>query len=204
MARHIPTGQPVAVKQTNLDECTEEELLQLLVSWWRFTLKVSIIACSPSRCVYTSFCLKPQSEVLLSRRFRHPNLLTSRLVFGSCCKLWVLTPLMAYGQPPCSSIHLLGLLSIRFCISMSCPFLSPSSAGSADALLRTYFPDGMSESLIAYLLYGALKALEYLHRMGYVHRSVGDGKTLGETSVLPREREKCLKILNVCPRIPLP
>lgn len=32
MARHIPTGQLVAVKQTNLDECTEEELLQLMVS----------------------------------------------------------------------------------------------------------------------------------------------------------------------------
>ncbi|TMS11482.1 STE20-related kinase adapter protein beta [Larimichthys crocea] len=44
--------------------------------------------------------------------------------------------------------------------------------GSADTLLRTYFPDGMSESLIAYLLYGVLKALEYLHRMGYVHRGV--------------------------------
>ncbi|MEQ2266230.1 hypothetical protein XENORESO_015727 [Xenotaenia resolanae] len=110
MAWHIPTGQLVAVKQTNLDECTEEELLQLM------------------------------NEVLLSRLFRHPNLLTSRLVFCSSCQLWVLTPLMAYG--------------------------------SADALLRTYFPDGMSESLIAYLLYGVLKALEYLHRMGYVHRGV--------------------------------
>lgn len=32
MARHTPTGQLVAVKQTNLDECTEEELLQLMVS----------------------------------------------------------------------------------------------------------------------------------------------------------------------------
>ncbi|XP_061572159.1 STE20-related kinase adapter protein beta isoform X1 [Cololabis saira] len=110
MARHTPTGQLVALKHTNLDECTEEELLQLL------------------------------NEVLLSRFFRHPNLLTSRLVFNSCCQLWVLTPLMAYG--------------------------------SADTLLKTYFPDGMSESLIAYLLYGVLKALEYLHRMGYVHRSV--------------------------------
>lgn len=30
----------------------------------------------------------------------------------------------------------------------------------------------MSESLIAYLLHGVLKALDYLHRMGYVHRSV--------------------------------
>ncbi|XP_061834116.1 STE20-related kinase adapter protein beta isoform X1 [Nerophis lumbriciformis] len=110
MARHTPTGQLVAVKQTNLDEVTEEELLQLM------------------------------NEVLLSRRFRHPNLLTSRLVFSSCCQLWVLTPLMAYG--------------------------------SAHSLLRTHFPDGMSESLIAYLLYGVLQALEYLHRMGYVHRGV--------------------------------
>uniref|UniRef100_A0A3P9LD21 STE20 related adaptor beta n=1 Tax=Oryzias latipes TaxID=8090 RepID=A0A3P9LD21_ORYLA len=106
MARHIPTGQLVALKQTNMDECTEEELLQLM------------------------------NEVLLSRLLRHPNLLTSRLVFSSCCQLWVLTPLMDY---------------------------------SADTLLRTHFPDGMSESLIAYLLHGVLKGLEYLHRMGYVH-----------------------------------
>ncbi|XP_056445006.1 STE20-related kinase adapter protein beta [Gadus chalcogrammus] len=110
MARHTPSGQLVAIKHTNLDECTEEELLQL------------------------------SNEVLLSRLFRHPNLLTSRLVFSSCCQLWILTPLMSYG--------------------------------SADALLRSYFPDGMSESLMAYLLHGVLKALEYLHQMGYVHRGL--------------------------------
>uniref|UniRef100_A0A3B4ARD8 Protein kinase domain-containing protein n=1 Tax=Periophthalmus magnuspinnatus TaxID=409849 RepID=A0A3B4ARD8_9GOBI len=120
MGRHIPTGQLVALKQTNLDECTEEELLQLMV---RLT-----------------FFLLYQNEVLLSRLFRHPNLLTCRLVFSSSCQLWVLSPLMSYG--------------------------------SADTLLRTYFPDGMSESLIAYLLFGVLKALEYLHKMGYVHRGV--------------------------------
>ncbi|XP_051987085.1 STE20-related kinase adapter protein beta isoform X2 [Xyrauchen texanus] len=110
MVRHTPSGRLVAVKNTNLDECTEDELLQLM------------------------------NEVLLSRLFRHPNLLTSRLVFSSCCQLWVLSPLMSYG--------------------------------SADSLLRLYFPDGMSESLIAYLLYGVLRALEYLHHMGYVHRGV--------------------------------
>lgn len=31
MGRHIATGQLVAIKQTNLDDCTEEELLQLMV-----------------------------------------------------------------------------------------------------------------------------------------------------------------------------
>uniref|UniRef100_A0A672QBD3 Protein kinase domain-containing protein n=1 Tax=Sinocyclocheilus grahami TaxID=75366 RepID=A0A672QBD3_SINGR len=112
MARHTPSGRLVAVKNTNLDECTEDEL-------------------------YVYYL---QNEVLRSRLFRHPNLLTSRLVFSSCCQLWVLSPLMSYG--------------------------------SADSLLRSYFPDGMSESLIAYLLYGVLRALEYLHHMGYVHRGV--------------------------------
>lgn len=34
MGRHIPTGQLVALKQTNLDECTEEELLQLMVLYY--------------------------------------------------------------------------------------------------------------------------------------------------------------------------
>lgn len=34
MGRHIATGQLVAIKQTNLDECTEEELLQLMVGCW--------------------------------------------------------------------------------------------------------------------------------------------------------------------------
>lgn len=31
MARHTPSGRLVAVKNTNLDECTEDELLQLMV-----------------------------------------------------------------------------------------------------------------------------------------------------------------------------
>ncbi|XP_028662002.1 STE20-related kinase adapter protein beta isoform X1 [Erpetoichthys calabaricus] len=56
--------------------------------------------------------------------------------------------------------------------------------GSAECLLRTYFPDGMSESLIAYILYGVLQALVYLHGMGFIHRSIkashillsGDGR----------------------------
>ncbi|XP_016095964.1 STE20-related kinase adapter protein beta-like [Sinocyclocheilus grahami] len=108
MARHTLSGRLVAVKNTNLDECTEDELLQLMV------------------CT----CVCEQ----------HTDLLTSRLVFSSCCQLWVLSPLMSYG--------------------------------SADSLLRSYFPDGMSESLMAYLLYGVLRALEYLHHMGYVHRGV--------------------------------
>ncbi|KAF7711876.1 hypothetical protein HF521_000887 [Silurus meridionalis] len=35
MARHTPSGRLVAVKNTNLDECTEEELLQLMKVYTR-------------------------------------------------------------------------------------------------------------------------------------------------------------------------
>ncbi|XP_024128544.1 STE20-related kinase adapter protein alpha isoform X1 [Oryzias melastigma] len=44
--------------------------------------------------------------------------------------------------------------------------------GSARDLICSNFVDGMSEQTIAYILHGMLKALEYIHHMGYVHRSV--------------------------------
>ncbi|XP_040605863.1 STE20-related kinase adapter protein alpha isoform X2 [Mesocricetus auratus] len=44
--------------------------------------------------------------------------------------------------------------------------------GSAKDLIGTHFMDGMNEQAIAYILQGALKALDYIHHMGYVHRSV--------------------------------
>nr|XP_040046605.1 STE20-related kinase adapter protein alpha isoform X2 [Gasterosteus aculeatus aculeatus]XP_040046606.1 STE20-related kinase adapter protein alpha isoform X2 [Gasterosteus aculeatus aculeatus] len=51
--------------------------------------------------------------------------------------------------------------------------ISPFMAyGSARDLICTHFADGMTELTIAYILLGMLKALEYIHRMGYVHRSV--------------------------------
>ncbi|GCB80328.1 STE20-related kinase adapter protein alpha isoform X2 [Scyliorhinus torazame] len=44
--------------------------------------------------------------------------------------------------------------------------------GSASSLLKLYFTRGMSESLIAHIFYGVLKALDYIHRMGCIHRCV--------------------------------
>ncbi|XP_078085074.1 STE20-related kinase adapter protein beta-like isoform X2 [Mustelus asterias] len=44
--------------------------------------------------------------------------------------------------------------------------------GSASSLLKLYFTQGMSESLIAHIFYGVLKALDYIHRMGCIHRCV--------------------------------
>ncbi|XP_034450062.1 STE20-related kinase adapter protein alpha isoform X1 [Hippoglossus hippoglossus] len=44
--------------------------------------------------------------------------------------------------------------------------------GSARDLICSHFTDGMTELTISYILLGMLKALEYIHHMGYVHRSV--------------------------------
>lgn len=43
-------------------------------------------------------------------------------------------------------------------------------SGSASQLLRTYFPDGMSETLIRTILFGAVQGLNYLHQNGCIHR----------------------------------
>ncbi|XP_031683818.1 STE20-related kinase adapter protein alpha isoform X2 [Oncorhynchus kisutch] len=51
--------------------------------------------------------------------------------------------------------------------------ISPFMAyGSARDLISSHFTDGMNELAIAYILLGMLKALDYIHHMGYVHRSV--------------------------------
>uniref|UniRef100_A0A8D0E5F4 STE20-related kinase adapter protein beta n=1 Tax=Salvator merianae TaxID=96440 RepID=A0A8D0E5F4_SALMN len=68
LARHIPTGTPVAIKITDLERCSDEHIKAL------------------------------QNEVVLSRSFRHPNIMTLWAVFTAGSWLWIISPFMAYSS----------------------------------------------------------------------------------------------------------
>ncbi|XP_062232927.1 serine/threonine-protein kinase BLUS1-like isoform X2 [Phragmites australis] len=56
------------------------------------------------------------------------------------------------------------------------------AAGSALHIMKTSFPEGFDEPVIATLLWGVLKALVYLHSHGHVHRDVKAGNILIDTN----------------------
>ncbi|KAG8094376.1 hypothetical protein GUJ93_ZPchr0012g21866 [Zizania palustris] len=56
------------------------------------------------------------------------------------------------------------------------------AAGSALHIMKTSFPDGFEETVIATLLREVLKALIYLHSQGHIHRDVKAGNILIDTN----------------------
>ncbi|KAF5800914.1 putative protein kinase STE-STE20-Fray family [Helianthus annuus] len=59
------------------------------------------------------------------------------------------------------------------------PFMAQ---GSCLHLMKSAYPDGFEESAIASILKETLKALEYLHRHGHIHRDVKAGNILLDTN----------------------
>nr|XP_043640281.1 STE20/SPS1-related proline-alanine-rich protein kinase-like [Erigeron canadensis]XP_043640282.1 STE20/SPS1-related proline-alanine-rich protein kinase-like [Erigeron canadensis] len=59
------------------------------------------------------------------------------------------------------------------------PFMAE---GSCLHLMKTAYPDGFEESAIASILKETLKALEYLHQHGHIHRDVKAGNILLDTN----------------------
>ncbi|XP_047075617.1 serine/threonine-protein kinase BLUS1-like [Lolium rigidum] len=59
------------------------------------------------------------------------------------------------------------------------PFMA---AGSALHIIKTNFPEGFEEAVIATLLREVLKALVYLHSQGHIHRDVKAGNILIDTN----------------------
>ncbi|MBA0826385.1 hypothetical protein Goarm_011241 [Gossypium armourianum] len=55
------------------------------------------------------------------------------------------------------------------------PFMSE---GSCLHLMKIAYPDGLEEPAIGSILKEALKALDYLHRQGHIHRDVKAGNIL--------------------------
>ena len=59
------------------------------------------------------------------------------------------------------------------------PFMAE---GSCLHIMKIAYPDGFEEYAIATILKETLKALEYLHRQGHIHRDVKVGNILVDTS----------------------
>lgn len=58
------------------------------------------------------------------------------------------------------------------------------AGGSCLHIMKTAFPDGFAEPVIATFLKEALKALEYLHRHDHIHRDVKVHFLIPETPIL--------------------
>lgn len=58
---------------------------------------------------------------------------------------------------------------VERCLWVVMPFMAE---GSCLHLMKIAYPDGFEESVIGSILKETLKALEYLHRHGHIHRDV--------------------------------
>lgn len=88
MGRHIATGQLVAIKQTNLDDCTEEELLQLMVH------------CCTERMIYSFSWNVPVSQLSHLICVSKPR---TKFCFPDCSATRTCWPLAWFSAPAANS-----------------------------------------------------------------------------------------------------
>ncbi|XP_010024012.2 serine/threonine-protein kinase BLUS1 [Eucalyptus grandis] len=65
--------------------------------------------------------------------------------------------------------------TVDHCLWVVMPFMS---AGSAQSVMASSFPEGLSEACIAVILRETLNALSYLHNQGHLHRDIKAGNIL--------------------------
>ncbi|KAL9861722.1 putative protein kinase STE-STE20-Fray family [Arabidopsis thaliana] len=84
-------------------------------------------------------------------------------------------------------VHIMSLIDHPNLLKAHCSFIDSSSlwivmpymsGGSCFHLMKSVYPEGLEQPIIATLLREVLKALVYLHRQGHIHRDVKAGNIL--------------------------
>ncbi|KAJ0241215.1 Protein kinase superfamily protein [Hirschfeldia incana] len=84
-------------------------------------------------------------------------------------------------------VHIMSLIDHPNLLKAHCSFIDRNSlwivmpymsGGSCFHLMKSVYPDGLEQPVIATLLREVLKALVYLHRQGHIHRDVKAGNIL--------------------------
>ncbi|CAE5963677.1 unnamed protein product [Arabidopsis arenosa] len=84
-------------------------------------------------------------------------------------------------------VHIMSLIDHPNLLKAHCSFIDRSSlwivmpymsGGSCFHLMKSVYPEGLEQPIIATLLREVLKALVYLHRQGHIHRDVKAGNIL--------------------------
>lgn len=78
-------------------------------------------------------------------------------------------------------VHIMSLIDHPNLLKAHCSFIDRNSlwivmpymsGGSCFHLMKSVYPEGLEQPIIATLLREVLKALVYLHRQGHIHRDV--------------------------------
>ncbi|KAL6005673.1 hypothetical protein ACLOJK_006244 [Asimina triloba] len=153
-AIHLPLNEIVAIKCLDLDRCNSNLVLFfslcvcLLISDWHSHL---------DSCCFSADCdVKVLSGRSTQDDIRREAQTMSLIDHPNVVKAY------------CSFV-------VDRCLWVVMPFMAE---GSCLHLMKIAYPDGFEESVIASILKEALKALEYLHRHGHIHRDVKAGNIL--------------------------
>lgn len=154
LAKHRPSQQFVALKKIQLDRAKGESNSIRVSSrdlnslWYRY------------RWQFCSVALVTQEEIIMMRQFDFPQILPLHTAFVNNLDVFVVSPVMCFNS--CRD-------------AMNTYFSTGKSYSSRSDSILVHFGlcfSGFPEILVCLILRDVLLGIDYLHRKGFIHRSI--------------------------------